>query len=204
MKSPTTQYHSAPVAAGWALALALALAGASWALADAPLQRDGFQMLLESIDEVPPSREALEARWPDAKQRLLAVAMDDTRQGWSRLRALSFLSFFPDADTRAALEALATHPTAEVRRLAVYTAGRAFGQPGDAALVRLIEAAATDPVADVRDHAIRALRWVNHSAALMALERIRAEHPLDSVRELADRTLARRARRIAAPRPGAE
>lgn len=189
----------------WALALAggvglmvAASAGADDHTSAAQADADGFEMLLRSIDELPPSRGALEARWPDAKARLLAAAQDDSRDSWTRLRAMSFLSFFVDADVRVALLDLADHRAVEVRRLALYTVGRAFGRTGDAALVQRLEAAMKDPSDEVAAHAVRALRWVDHGEALFALERIRASGRSAELRQLADVTITKRARRLAA------
>jgi HEAT repeat protein len=160
--------------------------------------QDDFEVLLNAIDQVPDSADGLVKRWPDARERLMAAAQDDARRGWTRLRAISLLSFFPDEGVRLTLDRLGNHSDAEVRRAGLYTLGRTYGVPGDAALVARLRVGIADPNPEVQAHCVRALRWVNHIDALTALEELAKTHANPALRTLAERTLAKRAQRIAA------
>ena len=164
-------------------------------------QTDRFDAMLRQIDVVPADRAALEAAFPDAWARLDAAARDGARDEWSRLRAISLLSFFPEARTRTTLEALASDPDKEIRRQAIYTLGRGFGANADLALVRFIEGRATDRAAEVAEHAVRSLRWVDHPEAALALERLATKGPT-TLRTLAKTTRDKRAARLATPKKG--
>lgn len=179
----------------------LSFAGAALAVppetasAPAPSVEDRFDAMLRSIDIVPPDRAAFEAAFPDAWRRLDAVARDGKRDQWSRIRAVSLLSYFVEARTRATLEALSIDGDKEVRRQAIYTLGRGFGATADLALVRFIEARTADPDTDVAEHALRSLRWVDHPEAKVVLTRVAEKGPL-TLRELARTTGAKRELRI--------
>jgi len=178
---------------------------------------DRFELLLNSIDVVPPSREAFEEAFPGARERLDAAARDTSRKAWTRIRAISMLSFFPDAATADTLKLLSVPPAAtlsaelklrhpatdpEIRRHALYTLGRAFGATADASLVRFIaQRVESDPDTSVQEHALRSLRWVDHDEARVALTRLSNQGPA-TLRELATSTLSRRAGRIDAPKFG--
>ncbi len=178
---------------------------------------DSFELLLNSIDVVPPSREAFEEAFPGARDRLDAAARDTSRTTWSRIRAISMLSFFPDAKTAETLKLLSVPPASslspdqrlrhpaqdkEIRRHALYTLGRAFGATADAALVRFIaQRVESDPDTTVQEHALRSLRWVDHDEAKVALTRLSNQGPA-TLRQLATSTLSRRAARIDAPKFG--
>lgn len=185
------------------LALAFVSAVATSAVANPPATAapDRFDAMLRQIDVVPPDRAALETAFPDAWQRLDAAARDGGRDTWTRLRAVSMLSFFPEARTRATLEALSADADNEIRRQAIYTLGRGFGGMADAALVRFIEARAADRDGAVAEHAVRSLRWVDHPEAALALERLSTKGP-GSLRTLAKTTLDKRATRLVAPKKG--
>ncbi len=150
-----------------------------------------FERVLNGFETVP-TRAALERAFPDARARLLAAATDATRRdGWPRQRAITLLNLYRDAGVRAALEGLAHDALPRIRRMAVYTLGRSFGHPGDAKLVESVQAAIADPVPDVRDLAVRALRWIEHPAARAALASLVKSHPDPAVRRLAEVTLER-------------
>lgn len=214
-----------PLAAVAALAAVLAL-GSTSALAHPTVgpqpaaehkTGDSFELLLNSIDVVPPSREAFEEAFPGARDRLDAVARDTSRTTWSRIRAISMLSFFPEAKTAATLKLLSVPPAAtlsadqklrhpamdpEIRRHALYTLGRAFGATADAALVRFIaQRVESDPDKAVQEHALRSLRWVDHDEAKVTLTRLSSQGPT-ALRQLATSTLSRRAARFDAPKFG--
>ncbi|PKN54123.1 MAG: hypothetical protein CVU56_28250 [Deltaproteobacteria bacterium HGW-Deltaproteobacteria-14] len=178
------------------LILPLALLGIATSAAAAPppdAATQRFEQLLRSID-VTPSRADLDGAWPDARARLLAAAQEATRDDWTRIRAASILALYPDAGVRGALLALAADPRPAVRSTAIHTAARAFGVPGDAALVAALEARLSDPDPDVREHALRGLRWVDHPAAERLLARLAAGD--DARARLARRTQQRRAARL--------
>jgi len=179
------------------LALSLALAAPAAAAAQPDDATRRFELMLRSID-VAPTRAQLDDAWPDARARLLAAARDTSRDDWFRLRATSILTLYPDAEVRAALLELAADTRRDVRKTAIYTVARTFGAPGDEALVDAVEVYLADADADVREHALRGLRWVDHPAAERLLSRLTEE---DSPRaRLAKRTLERRAARIARAR----
>lgn len=176
-----------------------------------------FDSLLETIEVVPNNRQDFERAMPDVKQRLIAAASDVSRTTWQRVRAVSLLSYFPDVDTRSALERLSVAPDRrlgdaqrkaqasadpEVRRLALYTLGRAYGAQANEQLVAFIEAqVAAEPELSVQEHAVRGLRWVDHPAAKAALTRLSERGPA-ALRELARATAQRRDARLASPRFG--
>jgi|GEM_PF-1234534 len=160
-----------------------------------PAPNDRFDAMLRAIDVVPPDRASFEAAFPDAWARLDAVARDAKRDTWSRVRALSLLSYFVEPRTRATLEQVLADADKDIRRQAIYTLGRGFGASADVALVRFIEARTADPEQDVGEHALRSLRWVDHPEAKLALERIAEKGPA-TLRELARKTLDKRMLRL--------
>ena len=179
------------------LALAAVAAAASPPRPPEPPGQDaaavGFDRLLRANDVVP-DRAALLRAFPDARDRLLQAAGEVARDPWTRQRAVALLSFFEEPLVRAALAELARDPEAAVRSLAVYTLGRTFGQAADAALVTEVARGTEDPVPDVRDHAIRALGWMDHPDAGAVLRRLAGDHVDPLVRRIARRALARRGR----------
>ncbi|TNF35237.1 MAG: hypothetical protein EP329_06395, partial [Deltaproteobacteria bacterium] len=103
-----------------AVLLALALVLAAPAASAAPSRADDaasrrFEVMLRSID-VAPTRLDLERAWPDARARLLAAARDASRDDWSRVRATSILSLYPDAEVRKTLLTLAGDARRDVRK----------------------------------------------------------------------------------------
>jgi HEAT repeat protein len=148
--------------------------------------------VLDSIDVVPTAAQ-LESVWPDARDRLIAVANDTNDTQWHRVRAASMLIQFPSEQSKAALFALASDEDVEVRRAAVHTAARTFGADGGPELVSLVQGMLEDPDADVRKHAVRSLRWVDDPAAETSLRSITS----DELRAIALHTLDRRAVRLA-------
>lgn len=180
---------------GLALAVTFVWAAAAPAsAADRPSKADrAFETMLHDFEAVP-TRDLLLKAWPDARERLLRAATNERRLEWPRSRAISMLSMFPDAEVRQTLETLAAHRLTFVRRMAVYWVARTFGEPGDAELVAHVAKAAGDSAPEVRDRAVRALRWVAHPAAGEALQKIAADHPDARLRGLALRTLKKRNR----------
>lgn len=178
-----------------AVALLSSLAGPVLAAPPSTPTSTPIEQLLRALDEVPADRSKLDALSPDARGELDRIARDTTRDTWTRLRALSLLSFYPEAKTRATLEALVADADPDVREQAIYTYGRGFGAVADKALVAFLARHAAGPDAVVADSAVRALRWVDHDDARLALERLAANGP-DKLRSLAKTTLAKRAQRL--------
>lgn len=154
-------------------------------------QERSFTDVLHAIDTVP-TREALETAYPDARQRLMKACEDTSLRIYARHRAITLLSLYPTPQTRTFLEGLAvTAPDPEIRKMAVYTLGRAFGSPGDAALVAFIERATQDEAPVVREWAVRSLRWIAHPAAESLLHELaRVQHP--TLQAIAKRALRKR------------
>lgn len=159
-----------------------------------------FEAVLRAIDVVPPNAVALTAAFPDAHARLLGAAGDASRDAWTRQRAVSLLSFFPVDATRDRLVEVASEATGGPRAMALYTLGRTFGpltpslpDPALAALRAGLDAAD----ADVRDRAVRALRWVKDARAEALLD---AASVRPDLRRLVDVTRSRRARLLSPAR----
>lgn len=132
---------------------------------NADFERD----VLRSIDTVP-TRAQLDANFPQARAQLEAAALDTKHEMWIRHRAITLLSHYPDVRSRAFLGRLLDDPDHHVRRMAVYTLGRTFGQQADTELLeRLGEVLRNDPSEEVVKWAIRSLRWVHHPEATRLL-----------------------------------
>lgn len=155
-------------------------------------QERSFTEVLAAIDTVP-TREALDAAYPDAVQRLMDASRDASLGIYARHRAITLLSLYPTQETRAFLETLSVEARdPEIRKMAVYTVGRAFGTPGDAALVAFVERATQDETPTVREWAVRSLRWIAHPAAeSLLLKLARVDHPM--LQAIAKRALRKRA-----------
>ena len=151
-----------------------------------------FEQMLRGIDTVP-TRAAMEKRWPDIHIRLSAAAKQSARDNYTRSRAISLLSFFADVPAvKVTLKTLVKDPKARIRSISIYTLARAFGDPGDKALVGLIEGCVSDKHEQVRTHAIRSLRWVRHERSVTLLKRIVKNAAEERLRRLAERTLEKR------------
>lgn len=184
------------VASPFFLVAVLALGGVGVAAPPVTPEDARFDTMLRAIDVVPPDRAALEEAFPDAWERLDRAAREAERDTWSRLRAVSLLSYFAgEPRTRSTLEAVATDRDREIRRQAVYTLGRSFGPSADAALVRFIEGYTADAEVAVAEHAVRALRWVDHQDAGRVLERLATRGPAH-LKTLARTTIDKRTKRL--------
>ncbi len=159
-----------------------------------------FEQLLRLIDS-PIDRRTLDETIVDAKSRLLAAAASPAREEYARLRAISLLGQFPEADVRAAFETLRNDPVESVRGEALLWLGRTFGQPGDATLVSMLAAGANDTSELVRDRAVRALRWVAFPSAGTTLDTIAKTHADESIRQLARVTAGKRTKLLASGEP---
>lgn len=159
-----------------------------------------FEAMLRAIDVVPPNAVALTAAFPDAHARLLAAAADEARDDWTRQRAVSLLSFFPVDTTRAALVEIAQTGRAGPRAVALTTLGRTFGPLAPRLpdpVLEALRAGLSAADADVRDRAVRALRWVKDVRAEALLDEAGGRSEL---RRLVDVTRARRARLLSPAR----
>jgi HEAT repeat protein len=161
------------------------------AVADENPGDDGFDTFLRAIDVVAPAV-VLEARWSDARERLMAAAADETRDQYTRVRATSILGNFPAKEVRTFLTTLTATDDVVVRGEAYYTVGRAFGVPGDAELVALIKQGIVDEDPRVQAHCVRVLRWVEHGDAKTLLEEVAKSSADEALRTLAALTLSRR------------
>jgi len=145
--------------------------------------------LLQMIDVVP-TRAALDAAADDALAVLIEIAQA-AEPGYQRDRAISLLSMYVD-DPRAwsTLQTLVASDDVAVRRLALYTAGRAFGETPRAHEVATLLAAvaATEAEVAVLEHLCRALAWVDDAQAHATLAEL-TQHALPSVAELATRSV---------------
>lgn len=140
-------------------------------VASAQSSPDFDRVVLGAIDTVP-SRAALDAAYPDARDRLEAAARDKKRSMYARHRAITLLSLYPDTRTRAFLEEQLTDEDPEIRRMAVYTLGRGFGLTPDGALVSTIaHVIETDPGV-VAQWAVRSLRWIAAEDAHALLRKV--------------------------------
>ena len=180
--------------------LLVAVAG----LSEPALAGDGgadarFEAMLKGIESAP-DRAALDASFEDARARLLKVALDEGRDTWSRLRAITMAGLYPDKGVRAVLTDLSRHKAPDIRRRALYVVGRAFGKKADLALVKLLTAAVRDPVPDVHPMAVRGLGWIDHPAAEKALEGLTAG-PDAKLAHLARYVIKRHAARKAVAKP---
>ena len=120
--------------------------------------------VLRSIDTVP-TRAWLDATYDDARVRLETAARDASNSVHVRHRAITLLSLYPDTRTRAFLERLLEHDDDEIRRMAVYTLGRAYGTQADRRLVETIANTVARDEGVVAAWAVRSLRWVHHTDA---------------------------------------
>jgi hypothetical protein len=182
-----------------AVAVAIGLGSASVAGAYEGIpQSPAFENLLRAIDVVPPDAVALLKAFPDAQARLVGAAQNTERDMWARQRAISLLSFLPDDTTRRALAQLATDANADIRAASVYTLARTFGpvalQVHDD-VVRVLDAALVDPSPEVRQKAVRGLRWVRDTRAVVLLDKAQGREDLKS---LATATRAKRELRLKA------
>ncbi|MFU8802418.1 MAG: HEAT repeat domain-containing protein [Bradymonadaceae bacterium] len=171
------------------IAMVFLVVGVAGAQEKAP--DDGFEAFLKAIDVVAPAP-VLEQRWSDVRERLMQAAADEERDQYTRLRATSILGNFPEKDVRTFLTTLTETEDGLIRREAFYTVGRAFGAPGDAELVELIEKGIADEDARVRAHSIRVLRWIEHADAARTLEKVAKTSDDEALRDLAALTLSRR------------
>ena len=170
---------------------------------------DPLRPLLASIDTMPADITLLEAISPTIRGDLEGAAdhtlprasestADPARSLYERRRALLFLSHWPDARTRAWLEqSMVDEAMKPLRSSTVYLLARAYGQPGDEGLVALVDTATRDEDPEVRDRAVRALRWIDHVEAGRVLETLRYS-PDGDLRHLAEHTLRRRDKRLGA------
>lgn len=136
---------------------------------------------LSAIDIVP-TAEQLRRVVPSPDVALDAVARDPSLSLYLRERAVSLLSAFPTRDVAKRLEALASAPAMPVRlrAMAVYTRVRGFAAVDAQAALAYASPLTQASDLDVRESAIRGLRWVALPGADAVLEKALASetHPL--------------------------
>lgn len=166
---------------------------ASSAAAQQPAPLDG---ILRAMDVVP-TAEQMSAVLPEPVSMLRDAALDTSRSTYERTRAVTLLSVYPGAESRLALNELLNAADEDVRRLALWTLARTFGDTQDPVLAAQIATFFADPSEAIREEAVRAMRWVDHADAAQYLIELRPTASADLVR-IIDHTLERRADRLAA------
>lgn len=142
--------------------------------------------LLQSIDTVP-SRETFEAAHPNPSQALQAIAMDDTQGTYLRRRAITLLSHWPTEQNLNFLRSLQDLKVKELRTMAVYTIGQVYGETHSEIATQAIEVALKDSELEVREWAVRALRWTAGERASTLLAELRNDKELGRLAERAQR-----------------
>lgn len=155
-----------------------------------------FEGLLQAIDVVPASAAALLQAFPDIRARLESASLDAKRDEWTRQRAISFLSFFPDSASRDVLVRVAADVTPSLRALAIYTLGRTYGPqlttlPPE--VLAVLKRGLNDDRVEVQERTVRALRWVTDPQAENLLKLAMQRAPLKT---LAAATLSKRTARL--------
>ncbi len=148
--------------------------------------------MLGNIEAVP-TRVQMDRALDNPSAQLRQAAADSNRSVYQRQRAITLLSAYPDASTRAFLEATAadTSLDVELRKLAMYTLGRAFGgNPTDAKLAATVGTYVADGDPKMAAWAVRTLRWISHPDAGAILEKVAAGS--DANARLARRALSKR------------
>lgn len=147
-----------------------------------------FDRMLRGIDTLP-DRQALEERWPDAKQRLIATATDTDASDYKRWRATGFLTEFDGPEIRKALVELLDDAQPYVRAQAYYVLGATVLEAGDDELFdRVIEG--LDDEADlVRRRVVLSLGHTDHERAPKLLQEIVETD--DNLGDYAERSLER-------------
>ena len=124
-----------------------------------------FDLLLKSIDTIP-TRAELDQNYVDAQGLLIAGMNDANRTEYERQRALTLLSFYPNGQTRQALTLVFKNdPNDQLRKYALYTLARSFGETADRSLVELVGQGLQDESDDVRKFARLSVKYLKHPAA---------------------------------------
>lgn len=149
-----------------------------------------FRQMVQAID-VLPNREVMEQRWPDASQRLIALANDSRATVYERWRATSLLGNFAEPEVRRALLELSTDAEERVRAMAFYVLGTVFLEASDDELFAHLQSGLDDETQRVRTNVVRSLGWTDHEGAHRLLEKIASEDDDDHLRKAAQRALQR-------------
>ena len=128
-----------------------------------------FNDFLRAID-VLWNRPQLEARWPDAMDRLIQAAEDTTADTFVRRRALSILGQFHEDPSRDALLGLTADEKERVRALAFYTLGRHFLNRDADRVFAHLEASFRAESLDVQADIVRALGFTADPRARALLQ----------------------------------
>jgi len=179
------------------LVIGLVLAVSTPALAQAPhvhtpespqiVHDKSISSLLQGIDTVP-SRETFEAAHPNPSLALQAIALDNSQGTYLRRRAITLLSHWPTQDNLNFLRGLNRLEVKELRSMAIYTIGQVYGETHSEVATEAIEVALKDPELEVREWAVRALRWTAGERASTLLAELINDTELGRLAERARRS----------------
>lgn len=124
--------------------------------------------------EVVPDRKSVEEFIPNAQKEFIEAAKDEAGIIWTRQRATTLLSLFPNAESIQALTELTEDANPEIRRMAYYTLGRGMASVDAERVVALLEEGLSDSDEEVREWSVRGLRYVANDRAQRLLENIAA------------------------------
>lgn len=147
------------------LGICLISVGALAQTADDTHAMDGA---LRAVDAMP-TRAEFDAAFEDAPALLRAAALQTERTTYERQRAITMLSMYPTDENLEFLRSLLADQDPEIRGMAAYTAGRAYGTAPTQALIAVMELALQDHDTDVKKWALRGLRWVRAPRATQLL-----------------------------------
>jgi len=142
--------------------------------------------------EVVPDRKSVEEFIPNAQDEFIEAAKNQAGVIWTRQRAVSLLSLFPDARSFSALVDITGDANPEIRRMAYYTLGRGMAAVSPERVVSQLEKGLKDKNQEVREWSVRGLRWVEHENAQRLLESLASSSDED-LAKLAERALQKRA-----------
>jgi len=142
--------------------------------------------------EVVPDRASLDEFIPNAQSEFIEAAKNPAGVIWTRQRAISLLSLYPDARSMQALSELTGDDNPEIRRMAYYTLGRGFGSVDADRAVSLLEKGLKDSNQKVREFSVRGLRYVASDRAQRLLEAV-AQNSNQELASIAKSALKKRA-----------
>lgn len=160
------------------------------ATSDKADEAEAFDQMVRGID-VLPDRQAMEDRWPDADQRLIATATDPERSEFVRWRATSLLGNFVEDHVEQTLVELTDDSVDRVRAMAYYTLGTSFLHKGDDELFELLEEGLDDDTQRVTSRILRSFGWTDHPEARVVLEEVVASDKDEDLKSHARRALDR-------------
>lgn len=149
-----------------------------------------FEHMVRGIDTLP-NREAMEERWPDALQRLIAVATDTEATEYKRWRATSLLGNFDEPQAEQALLELSDDAEPRIRSMAYYVLGVAFLDEGDEALLEHLKSGLDDSAQRVRADVVRSFGWTENKTAHQVLRQLADDDGDEQLQSIAQRSLER-------------